>query len=91
MEVWMSKAPVNPASTYRSLCMLDTVRKLIEKLLKPRLTETIQSIEGLFDMQDGFRPVRSTLGAMVVKSCENRAYRPTGYSPLPKGCVFDNV
>lgn len=55
--------PLSP-STYRPLCMLNTAGKLLERLLKSRLAEAIQTGGGLSERQHGFRPGRSTIGAI---------------------------
>ncbi|XP_073831444.1 uncharacterized protein [Musca autumnalis] len=53
-------------SAYRPLCMLDTARKLLERLLKPRLEKAIADRRGLSNRHHGFRPGRSTVGALLV-------------------------
>lgn len=80
-EIWkrqrlvlISKGKGNPdtPSAYRPLCMLDTAGKLLERMLKPRLAAAINNAGGLSERQHGFRPGRSTIGALedVVKSVE---------------------
>lgn len=89
-EVWkrqslvlISKGKGNPESpsAYRPLCMLDTAGKLLERLLKPRLATEISNGGGLSQRQHGFRPGRSTLGAIeeVLESFE-AAQRRNHYS-----------
>lgn len=51
------------ATGYRPLCMIDTVGKLLEKIICRRL-ETILERDGLSDRQFGFRKGRSTVDAM---------------------------
>lgn len=58
------KGDPNSPSAYRPLCLLDTAGKLYERLLKPRLKEAIDNGGGLSDRQHGFRPHRSTIGAI---------------------------
>lgn len=55
--------PHDPSS-YRPLCMLNTAGKLLEGLLKPRIQEAININGGLSDRQHGFRPGKSTIGAL---------------------------
>ncbi|KAH8375738.1 hypothetical protein KR093_008377, partial [Drosophila rubida] len=64
-EVWkrqhlmlIDKGKGDPAtpSAYRPLCMLDTAGKLLERLLKPRLSTAIEKAGGLSNRQHGFRP-----------------------------------
>lgn len=80
-EVWkrqklvlISKGKGDPEtpSAYRPLCMLDTAGKLLERLIKPRISTAINNAGGLSERQHGFRPGRSTIGAVadVVKSVE---------------------
>lgn len=49
--------------SHRPLCMLDVAGKLMEKLLRGRLSQSIQHAGGLADTQHGFRQGRSTIGA----------------------------
>lgn len=63
-------------SAYRPLCMLDTAGKLLERLLKPRISKSVEEAGGLSKRQYGFRPKMSTLGAIqdvidTVKSAQN--------------------
>lgn len=44
--------------------MLDTAGKLLEMLLKPRIRAAIENAGGLSKRQHGFRPGRSTIGAI---------------------------
>ncbi|KAH8342698.1 hypothetical protein KR059_003696, partial [Drosophila kikkawai] len=64
--------PLTP-SAYRPLCMLNTTGKLLEKLVKPRLAAAIERGGGLSPRQNGFRPGRSTIGAIQeVDYLDNR-------------------
>lgn len=67
------KGDAESPSSYRPLCMLDTAGKLLERLIKPRLNEAIQASGGLSNRQHGFRPGRSTIGALqnVVEAFED--------------------
>lgn len=58
------KGDTESPSAYRPLCMLDTAGKLLEKLLKPRIAKSVDEAGGLSDRQHGFRPRRSTQGAI---------------------------
>lgn len=64
--VLLSKGKGDPesASAYRPLCMLDTAGKLLEMLLKRRIQAALEDAGGLSPRQHGFRPGRSTLGAI---------------------------
>ncbi|KAH8380864.1 hypothetical protein KR093_006014, partial [Drosophila rubida] len=72
--------PATP-SAYRPLCMLDTAGKLLERLLKPRLSTAIERAGGLSNRQHGFRPGRSTAGALqCVIEAVSDAQRGNAYS-----------
>ena len=75
------KSDLNTASAYRPLCMLDTARKVLEKITRPRLQSAIQAAGGLSDRQYGFRPGLSTIDAVrtVVKIAE-QAQKGNHYS-----------
>lgn len=64
--VLISKGKGDPQlpSSYRPLCMLDTAGKLLERLIKPRLEDAIRIGGGLSERQHGFRPGKSTIGAL---------------------------
>lgn len=64
--VLISKGKGNPdrAEAYRPLCLLDTAGKLFERLIKSRINKAIEEAGGLSARQHGFRPGRSTLGAI---------------------------
>lgn len=58
------KGDPNSPSSFRPLCMLDTAGKMMESLLKIRLTSAIESEGGLSPRQHGFRKGHSTIGAI---------------------------
>lgn len=58
------KGDPNSPSSYRPLCMLDTAGKLLERLMKPRIETAINTAGGLSQRQHGFRPGKSTAGAL---------------------------
>lgn len=58
------KGPPITSSSYRPLCMLDTAGKLLEKLIKTRLSTAVEKAGGLSDNQHGFRKHRSTITAL---------------------------
>ena len=51
------------ATSYRPICMLDTLGKLYERLIGNRLLEEIKNAGDLSDRQFGFREGRSTIMA----------------------------
>ena len=61
--------PSDEPSSYRPLCMLDIVGKLLERVIYTRLEAAIQQVGDLSDSQFGFRKGRSTIDAIerVVK------------------------
>lgn len=73
------KGDITSPSAYRPLCMLDTAGKLLERLIKPRLQEAIRISGGLSNRQHGFRPGRSTIGALkdvidVVEAAQSETH-----------------
>ncbi|KAL4153928.1 hypothetical protein QTP88_001761 [Uroleucon formosanum] len=66
--------PLDQASSYRPLCLLDSCGKLFEKLLDNRIREHLEATNGLADTQYGFRKGRSTIHAVhklmsIVNNC----------------------
>ena len=64
--VLISKGKGDPqrASSYRPLCLLDTAGKVLERLIKPRLSRAIEEAGGLSNRQYGFRAGKSTICAL---------------------------
>ncbi|XP_035742633.1 uncharacterized protein LOC118450807 [Vespa mandarinia] len=60
------KGPVGAASSYRSICMLDMVGKLLEKLINPRLRAAVKAAGDLAGRQYGFRSDLFTIHAVLV-------------------------
>lgn len=56
--------PLNLPSSYRPLCLLDCLGKLLEKILDNRLRRFLDDNKGLHDRQFGFRKGRSTIDAL---------------------------
>lgn len=56
--------PLNEPSSYRPLCMLDSLGKLLECILLKRLEDNINYLGGLSPMQHGFRKGKSTVDAI---------------------------
>lgn len=56
--------PLDNPSSYRPICLLSTVGKLFERLVKKRLENELEDIGNLNDRQYGFRKGRSTVDAM---------------------------
>lgn len=65
------KPPGVPAS-YRPICLLDTLGKLLERIILTRLTNHTEGEHGLSEMQFGFRKGKSTADAIrtVVEKAE---------------------
>ena len=65
------KPPGDPAS-YRPICLLDTLGKLLERIILNRLTKHTEGERGLSKMQYGFRKGVSTVDAIrtVLESAE---------------------
>ena len=64
--ILISKGKGDPElpSAYHPLCMLDTAGKLFKRLLKQRIQKLVEQSVALSIRQHGFRPKRSTLGAI---------------------------
>lgn len=58
--------PPGDSSSYRPICLLDTLGKLLERIILNRLTKYIESENGLSKMQFGFRKGRSTVDAILT-------------------------
>lgn len=56
--------PPNDPSAYRPICLLDTVGKLLERVILNRLERYTERENGLSDSQYGFRKARSTVDAI---------------------------
>jgi len=56
--------PLDNPSSYRPICLLNTVGKLFERLIKRRMEKHLQENEDLNDRQFGFRKGRSTVDAV---------------------------
>lgn len=56
--------PLDCPSSYRPICLLNTVGKLFERIIKTRLENHIEETSGLNDRQYGFRRGRSTVDAI---------------------------
>lgn len=74
------KPPGDPSS-YRPICLLDTLGKLLERIILNRLTKYTESEHGLAARQFGFRKGRSTVDAIrkvVEKADEARRKKRRG-------------
>lgn len=56
--------PLEDPSSYRPLCMLNTLGKLLEKVLDNRIRKHLEENEELAPNQYGFRRHRSTMDAI---------------------------
>lgn len=56
--------PLDNPSSYRPICLLNTVGKLFERIIKQRLEKHPEETDGLSDKQYGFRKGRSTVDAI---------------------------
>uniref|UniRef100_A0A2M4BC28 Putative waldo-6 aae n=1 Tax=Anopheles marajoara TaxID=58244 RepID=A0A2M4BC28_9DIPT len=79
--------PPGEASSYRPICLIDTVGKLFEKVIQNRLSRYTEGENGLSERQFGFRRGRSTIDAIatVVRSAEqvrNQKRRGLRYGAL---------
>lgn len=77
------KPPGDP-SAYRPICLLDTVGKVLERVILNRLTKYTEGEHGLSDMQFGFRRGRSTVDAIrtvveAMQTAQNQKRRGNRY------------
>lgn len=59
------KSPGIPSS-YRPICLLDTLGKILERIIQNRLLPITEGAHGLSDHQYGFRRARSTVDAIAT-------------------------
>lgn len=68
-------------SAYRPLCMLDTMGKILEKLICSRLEDELAMMQGISDQQFRFRKQRSTTDAIrAVTDIASRAIQGTRWA-----------
>lgn len=60
------KKPTDTETSYRPICLLDSLGKVFEKLIKIRLEAEIDRCGGLSPLQFGFRAGKSTVDAMLA-------------------------
>ena len=71
--------PLEDASSYRPICLLDTMGKLLEQMILQRLQGHMVRENGLSENQFGFRKGRSTVDAIqAVVDIATKARRGTG-------------
>ena len=71
--------PLGDASSYRPICLLDTMGKLLEEMILQRLQGHMVCENGLSENQSGFRKGRSTVDAIQsVMDIATKARRETG-------------
>ena len=58
--------PLGVASAYRPICLVDTIGKLLEKLILQRRQALLVGENGVSENQFGFRKGRSTVDAIKV-------------------------
>lgn len=56
--------PLGDPSAYRPICLLDTLGKILEKIICNRLLPIVETRGGLSNSQYGFRKARSTIDAI---------------------------
>lgn len=73
--------PLEEPASYRPICLLNTVGKLLERVIKKRLEDHLEEAGGMSDRQFGFTKGRSTVDAiMLAMEVVNKA----GKGPLRK-------
>lgn len=56
--------PLEDRSSYRPICLLNTIGKFFERLIKTRIEKRLEEVGDLDDRQYGFRKERSTVDAI---------------------------
>ena len=75
-------------SAYRPICLLDTIGKILERIVSDRLTEAVKKVGDLSDLQFGFRKTRSTVEAInLVTSIAKKAVKGSRSKDSKKYCV----
>lgn len=74
-------------SSYRPICLLNTVGKFFEKVIKRRLELHLSSTNGLIDNQYDFRRGKSTINAIskAMETVERRLQAPTSKKAMCVG------
>ena len=71
--------PLEDASSYRPICLLDIMKKLLEEMILQRLQGHMVGEDGLSKNQSGFRKGRSTVDVIqAVVDIATKARRGTG-------------
>lgn len=66
-------------SSYRPICLLDTIGKVLERVIYNRLLPAVERARGISERQYGFRKARSTIDAInTVKSMAEAAISGKG-------------
>lgn len=60
------KKPPGEPSSYRPICLLDTMGKILERIIYERLLAVAEEKDALSDLQFGFRKSRSTVNAIKM-------------------------
>ena len=77
--LWKVNKPLEDASSYRTICLLDTIGKLLEEIILQRLQGHMIRENGLSENQFGFRKGRSTVDAIqAVVNIATKARRGIG-------------
>lgn len=75
--IWKSGKSPETATSFRTICLINTLAKLFELLIKLRLECEVNDRKGLHERQFGFRKGKSTLKALewIKKRVENTPKR----------------
>ncbi|CAB0039758.1 unnamed protein product [Trichogramma brassicae] len=81
--------PPDEPSSYRPLCMLDTMGKILEKIICDRLEAFTERPGGLSERQYGFRKGRSTIDAIedVISTARNAVAGRRWFRGTKKYCA----
>lgn len=62
--IWKPGKPIEDATSFRPLCMLNVICKLYESMIKTRIEKELEEKNGISKYQYGFRKGRSTIDAV---------------------------
>jgi len=73
-----SNKPLDQPSSYRPICLLNTMGKFFERIIKCRLESYLEGSAGLNNRQYGFRRGKSTVDAIykVMETVEKKSTGP---------------
>ena len=75
--------------SYMPICLLDTMGRMLERIIYNRLLPAVESLRGLSDRKFGFRTARSTDAIKLVSELAENAMHARGGTS--KYCAFNSA